>query len=474
MENPNEVIERIRKIHFQIGLDKSKASDDIVACLTANKKMLEGFSRVLEEINTRKNHFIYELIQNAEDNQYCDGVKPRIGFTLNNSRLLVKNNENGFSADDVEALCGAGASQKLKTKARAKARVYIGEKGIGFKSVFRVTNNPQIFSNGFNFEYRYDKNDPISILVPYVISDTPEFVNLDETNIVIPMDSDTLRGVQKSLHGINPSVLLFLSKLKEITIEDEGRVEQIRKDVQEKTGTVTISFKENETRWRVVKRIIDMSEIYEDKREEFDETEILAAFPLDKDDNAAISEQEVFAFLPIRKYGFKFTIQADFILSANREDIIRDKPWNMHIRDSIPNVFLAAVDLFKKDKNLRHAFYGYIPLPKDVEDDFFKPVVERIYESLKQHKCFLTESGSWEYPNKCVMADKSIRSLVSNSGIQKLKEKEYISDKIEIRKQVFQKLEVEELSLEGFVDLLSDENWVKNTPIYPTKSYLRR
>lgn len=43
------------------------------------------------------------------------------------------NNEVGFSANNIRALCDVGNSTKMGHNAG-----YIGKKGIGFKSVFRV------------------------------------------------------------------------------------------------------------------------------------------------------------------------------------------------------------------------------------------------------------------------------------------------------------------------------------------------
>ena len=55
--------------------------------------------------------------------------------------LIVHNNETGFREEHVQALCRVGESTKKK------AQGYIGEKGIGFKSVFRITECPYVFSN---------------------------------------------------------------------------------------------------------------------------------------------------------------------------------------------------------------------------------------------------------------------------------------------------------------------------------------
>ena len=109
---------------------------------------------IAEDLNNSDAHFIFELIQNAEDNIYVK-PSPYISFRLTKSdptytdgsegALIIENNEVGFNRNDVAAVCAAAQSPKRKT------HEHIGEKGIGFKSVFRVTENPHIFSNGYHF-----------------------------------------------------------------------------------------------------------------------------------------------------------------------------------------------------------------------------------------------------------------------------------------------------------------------------------
>lgn len=72
-------------------------------------------------------------VQNADDNVYPDHVEPTLSFILHASGVVVLNNERGFSADNIRALCDIGSSTKKGSSAG-----YIGQKGIGFKSVFRV------------------------------------------------------------------------------------------------------------------------------------------------------------------------------------------------------------------------------------------------------------------------------------------------------------------------------------------------
>ena len=58
--------------------------------------------------------------------------------------VLAGHNEQGFTAQNVHALCDVGAS----TKQRGTS---IGHKGIGFKSVFMVSDQPHVLSREFAF-----------------------------------------------------------------------------------------------------------------------------------------------------------------------------------------------------------------------------------------------------------------------------------------------------------------------------------
>lgn len=77
--------------------------------------------------------FFFFQVQNADDNNYPDNVEPTLTFILQESSIIVLNNERGFTAKNIRALCDVGNSTKQGSNSG-----YIGKKGIGFKSVFRV------------------------------------------------------------------------------------------------------------------------------------------------------------------------------------------------------------------------------------------------------------------------------------------------------------------------------------------------
>src|SRR5258706_1840999 len=70
-------------------------------------------------------HFVYELLQNAEDQGATEAR-----FDLFADRLVFFHNGNAFTRSDVENITGFGNSSKSQEENK------IGRFGIGFKAVF--------------------------------------------------------------------------------------------------------------------------------------------------------------------------------------------------------------------------------------------------------------------------------------------------------------------------------------------------
>jgi hypothetical protein len=69
--------------------------------------------------------------------------------------LCVDCNKGGFSPGNIEASCRVGQSTK---KGGDNATRYVGEKGIGFKSVFKAADIVWIKSGHYSF--KFDKSQP--------------------------------------------------------------------------------------------------------------------------------------------------------------------------------------------------------------------------------------------------------------------------------------------------------------------------
>ncbi|KAJ8629756.1 hypothetical protein MRB53_023079 [Persea americana] len=178
--------------------------------------------------------------QNAEDNEYLPGVSPTLEFTFTTeditgtgapATLLVCNNEKGFSMKNIESICSIGQS----TKKGKREFGFIGEKGIGFKSVFLVTTRPYIFSNGY--QIRLSEEPDLHCGIGYIV---PEWVNgrptvsdihrvygshkvLPTIVIVLPLRPEKVQAVKKQLSGVHPELLLFLSKIRKLSIQENSK-----------------------------------------------------------------------------------------------------------------------------------------------------------------------------------------------------------------------------------------------------------
>lgn len=87
-----------------------------------------------------RTHFIFELLQNAED-----AKASKIQFQLFPDRLEVKHNGRPFNEKDVRGVCGVGEGTGADDLTR------IGKFGIGFKSIYAYTSRPEIHSGAEHF-----------------------------------------------------------------------------------------------------------------------------------------------------------------------------------------------------------------------------------------------------------------------------------------------------------------------------------
>ena len=91
-----------------------------------------------------------ELLQNAHDACAEAGRRGRVQFRLSETALLVANEGIPFDEAHIESLVNLGISEKTTVGGKRKT---IGYKGIGFSSVFEISDNPQIITNRLAFSF---------------------------------------------------------------------------------------------------------------------------------------------------------------------------------------------------------------------------------------------------------------------------------------------------------------------------------
>ena len=166
------IVLSIRQNEFGYGLDLQPEQEEIAR--KQREREGRGLQRLSQELYSKDTHFVLELIQNADDNHYpphlsvgtsSAGAVPTLKFILSPDCVVVLNNEAGFTEQNIRAICDIGKSTKDPHRSG-----YIGQKGIGFKSVFRVTDAPEIHSN--NFHVKFDtKSGPVGYILPHWVAE---------------------------------------------------------------------------------------------------------------------------------------------------------------------------------------------------------------------------------------------------------------------------------------------------------------
>ncbi len=180
--------------------DYEKIRDENIARYGWDTAVLD----LLGQLYSERTHFIFELIQNAED-----AGATELAFELFEDRLEVKHDGRPFTEADVRGVCGVGKS------GRSGDLTKIGKFGIGFKSVYAYTKTPRVYSSDEHF--RIEK-----YVRPF--SADPLDEPASGTLFVFPFDHDTLSAtiavqeISSALNKIEPGILLFLRNIECVRI----------------------------------------------------------------------------------------------------------------------------------------------------------------------------------------------------------------------------------------------------------------
>ncbi len=104
-----------------------------------------GVQSLLTDLYPDSAHFVYELLQNAEDARAS-----KVEFRLAGDGVyFAHDGAREFTIEDVDAITGIGGNIGKRDDSSS-----IGEFGVGFKAVFSYTRAPEIHSGDFHFRIR--------------------------------------------------------------------------------------------------------------------------------------------------------------------------------------------------------------------------------------------------------------------------------------------------------------------------------
>jgi len=424
-------------------------------------KSLDEVLRIIPDaVFLRTTRFIMEFLQNAED--ACMEINNENGvfkIHLNDHRIKIVHNGKPFDEKDLESLCAIGSSKKPE-------KGYIGYLGIGFKSVFKVSDKVYVISGPLRF--KFDREYWIKLgkekyglwpitpipIDPSEITETIENRNLTAFLIYFRGKGEQewrnyYNEVRKELEGFTPHLFLFLKHIKKVEVYDEvenrsrriewfTRTERILENgttvdeatfIDTKNGTSTVH------RLLVFRRVFDVpievkmdEETKSAKRSEVIKREVAIAFYLDTNGNLIAPKEGrlasgFYSFLPLEEEltGIKFIVQADFVTQAGREAVRYEAMWNKWMMECIAEVAKDAIKYFWRNPKYCAQYlpiFEFEDLRTPFQEYLVKPILKKEIDKMLRDPYVPTPDGNTIKLSQAVKITEEITNLIKNGFLE--------------------------------------------------------
>ncbi|SFO05067.1 protein of unknown function [Nitrosospira briensis] len=371
-----------------------------------------------------RTHFIFELLQNAEDalsrRGSWDGFR-RVTFDLTSSSLALSHFGRPFDEADVRGVCGIAESTKDKFS--------IGRFGIGFKSVYTFTDRPEIHSGEEDFAVEN-----------YVLPKRAERRQRapDETVIILPLKSEDETAQQEIAEGfkrLGPSALLFLRHIDEINWSVDGgaagvylrsspdllgpRVQRITVIGQESGGE-----EEVDQNWSVFYR-----DVFSADQEKVGRVELAFSLQPIKDAPGRWSVQPVAAsplvvFFPtVVSTNLGFLVQGPYRTTPSRDNIPRGDPWNQYLVKETASLLVEAMRWLRDNGMLNTSALRCLPLDREKfpEGSMFAPLFDAVCQAFIEEELLPRFDGGYIAASHSRLArTQELRELFSSEQVAQL------------------------------------------------------
>ena len=383
--------------------------------------------RLMGDLYTETERFVFELLQNADD-QPEEGELVNVKLKALDENLLFLHTGKPFNEADVESISSIGDSTKKNDIEKT------GYKGIGFKSVFSVTETVYIDSG--NFSFAFDKNSPLypngadMDKIPWQIKPIweeryrlPKEIQKEDlfflapVGIALNVGKENIETYNRSISEllVKPQFTLFLRNVGEIFFESKGRETIFIKKQVTDSGIVQITSNSIIENWITKDYIIDIPAETKDaiqneklvptKLKEATKTKITFAAKIEDVSVCPIKNAVLYTYLPtkVNDFGFMFLVNADFLTTASREQIHFKHIWNKFLFNQIGSLL---IDWIKSLKDYKGAL-GLLPLRVDNTENL---LANAFYSSLKvslYESAFIVSHKGDLLSIKDIMLDKS-------------------------------------------------------------------
>jgi hypothetical protein len=293
----------------------------------------------------------YELIQNADDVKDDKGspAASRITFDICDDALYVENN-GVFRDIDFERM------EKVSWGDKREEADTTGAFGIGFISVYQITDSPEIFSSGQHWQFHPEAPEHERIIVnrvetkytrfrlPWAFEISPVRKELGISQV----ERSKLDDITKEMSEVIEIAALFLKQVKLLEVKRSGKI--IRRIQTEREDDWLLVEDEKEViRWRILEgdfapRATEMRAKHGTMIEKKRKSLVTIAVP-----EVPYDKGLLYAFLPSEtRTGLPFHINADFYPSSDRKRILLEtgykSDWNNLAIECAADTFATQVD----------------------------------------------------------------------------------------------------------------------------------
>lgn len=390
----------------------------LIEALDANKG--EVNLDIFEDFYPDRAHFVYELLQNAED-----AGATHVTFALKPDRLICEHDGREFTEADVAAITGIHNSTKTDAQDR------IGKFGVGFKSVFVYTQSPTVRSGEFAFRI-------VKLILPEPIAPAPRLGN--KTCFEFPFDSpkkptsEAYAEIAAGLRELDETTLLFLSRLQSISW-----------NIGDQEPGAVLRQKHSEFHYEVLKQhgaqtTSSSNFLKFDQAVDGLETQRVAvAFPLEFiagvrsfDSKKPLSEQlkivpatpgRVAVFFTATKEtsGLQFHLHAPFVPELSRASI-KETAVNEPLFQQLAILCARSLHTIRDLGLLTQGFLEILPNPQDVIPKRYQAIRSAIISEMKTEPLTPTYAKGHAPARRLVQARASLKELLSEDDLEFLVE----------------------------------------------------
>jgi len=412
-----------------------------------------------------RTHFIYELLQNAEDALAKRGQwkgKRAVQFQLGPCELRVSHFGKPFDEADVRGICGIAESTKALTA--------IGRFGIGFKSVYAFTGRPEVYSGNEAFAIE-------NFVWPIAVANARR--ELDETVVVLPLRQPAERiEIEAGLKRLGPASLLFLRAIEEIEWSVEGgpsgvylrsHPERLAESVRRVTliGQCT-GAEDVEESWLLFSRPVSTPQ-------GSDAGHVEIAFSVINDTNTGkqelrpMSRSPLVVFFPTAlETNLGFLVQGPYRTTPSRDNVPAQDSWNRHCVAETAAVLRDALLWLRDNELLNTDALRCLPLDQSKFPDgaMFAPIFQEVKNALSTERLLPGHRSGHVAAKRARLArTQELRELLSSAQLSTLFGAEiqlaWLSGDIsqdrtpELRDYLIEELEIEEIRTETIVPKLN-------------------